>query len=222
MKNNIKTVNYVLKYAHTVYNNFVQEGIWDKCINATPGQSGLLAQAAANTVAEGYTCFNCGKKGHHKKENCPDPVNKERQKTERDKFNLEKGRPQQSAKFNNKGKEIPQKWREPEASENNKRVIDTVPHTYNKAMKGWVPDTTPVSGAAANITTTHLEEIKQLKAENLLLKTDIGNLGATSEKSANYTRGQALLNTPTEPTLLEKQAVIRAEMDALREKFLNL
>ena len=60
--------------------------MWDKCINATPGQSGLPAAAAA--VAEGYTCFNCGAQGKHKKEYCPHPVNKERQKVERDKFNL--------------------------------------------------------------------------------------------------------------------------------------
>ena len=36
LKNNTKTVDYVLKYARTVYNNFIQRGIWDKCINATP------------------------------------------------------------------------------------------------------------------------------------------------------------------------------------------
>ena len=36
LKNNIKTVYYVLKYACTVYSNFVQQGIWDQYIHATP------------------------------------------------------------------------------------------------------------------------------------------------------------------------------------------
>ena len=65
LENNTKTVDFVLKYSQTVYNDFVQKGMWDKCINATPGQSGLLP--LIDTVAEGYMCFNCGKKGHHKK-----------------------------------------------------------------------------------------------------------------------------------------------------------
>ena len=68
------SIDYVLTLARTVYNDFVQRGLWDKCINATPGQSGLLS--IADVVAEGYTCFNCGKNGHHKKEICPEPVNK--------------------------------------------------------------------------------------------------------------------------------------------------
>ena len=203
-----------------MHNDFLQRGLWDKCVNATPGQSGLLS--IADAVAEGYTCFNCTKKGHHKKENCPEPVNKERQKSEKEKFNLEKGRPQQSEKFNNRGKEIPRKWRAPEASENNKRVIEVVPHTYDPAMKGWVKDVTPDSGAAASITTTQLEELEAVKAENERLKTDIGTLGATPEKSANYTRNQMLLNTTTPTTLEQKQAEIREEMQQLREKFLNL
>ena len=114
--NNMKTVDYVLKYARTVYNDFVQKGMWDKRINATPGQSGLLS--ITDTVSENYVCFNCGKKVHHKKENCPEPVNKEQQQLERDKFNLEKGcGPQQSTKFKNTGKPIPHKWRVLEESE---------------------------------------------------------------------------------------------------------
>ena len=95
--------------------------MWDKCINATPGLSGLLTTNPTDTISENYICFNCGKKGKHKKDNCPDPINKERQKLEREKFNLLKNRtPRQSTKFTNAGRPIPQKWRVPEASEQNK------------------------------------------------------------------------------------------------------
>ena len=62
----MRTVDYVLKNACTVYNDFVQKEIWDTCINATPGQSDLLS--ITDTVSKGYICFNYGKKGHHKKE----------------------------------------------------------------------------------------------------------------------------------------------------------
>ena len=233
LKNNMDSATYVLELARTVYNDFVQKGLWDKCINATPGQSGLLAAAA--TVAEGYTCFNCGAKGKHRKENCPHPVNEERQKVEKDKFNLERSArrgPQQSTKFNNRGRPIPKKWREPEASENNKRVIDNVPHTYNPTSKGWIKDVTPDSGAVANITTKQLERLEALETENELLKTDISTLGSpasTPGKSINYTRQQAVLNNTTTPsTPSEQQRVyqervnIREQMLLLQEKFASL
>ena len=93
LENNMRVVDYVLKYAQTVYSDCTQKEMWDTCINATPVQSGLLS--ITDTVAVDYTCFNCGKKGHQKKENWPEPVNKEQQKLEREKFNLEKGRGRQ-------------------------------------------------------------------------------------------------------------------------------
>ena len=205
------SVDYELKLTRTVYIDFVQRGLWDKCINTTPGQSGFLS--ITDMVSEGYTCFNCGKKGLHKKEKCPDPVNKERQTLERDKFNIQKGRPQQPKKFNNRGKEIPHKWRAPEEAEHNKRVIDKHPYTYNQVITGWVRDDTPASGAAANLTATQLE-LQELKAENERLKTDLGTLDAAPEKSANYTRSQILLN--------QKQEDIRKEMKQLEALLFSL
>ena len=63
LNNDVDLVDYVLKYAQIVYNDFVQRGMWDKCIYATPGKSGLLS--INDIVSEGYTCFNCGKKRLH-------------------------------------------------------------------------------------------------------------------------------------------------------------
>ena len=126
-------IDYLLKLAQTVFNDFVQRGLWDKCINATLGQSGLLL--ITDTVSQGYTCFNCGKKGLNKKENCPDPVKKQ-QKLERDKLDIEKGCPQQPTNVNNRGKYIPHEWRAPETTEHNKRVINNYPYTYNPVIKG--------------------------------------------------------------------------------------
>ena len=170
--------------------------MWDKCINATPGQSGLLS--ITDSVAEGYICFNCGKKGLHKKENCPEPINKKRPKLERDKFNLEKGRgPRHSTKFNNRGKPIPHKWRASEEEEQNKRVIDKLPYTYNPVIKGWERGDTPATGLpTANLTTAQIE-MEELEAENECLKTD-RSTDRTPEQSINYTRNQMLLNTKTQ------------------------
>ena len=87
---------------------------------------------------------------------------------------------------------IPHKWRVQEESEQNKRVIDNMPYTYNPAMKEWVRDNTPATGlpaASANLTAAQLEriEMQELKAENERLKTDCSTDNTiTPEKSANY------------------------------------
>ena len=212
MKNDMNTVNYVFKYARLCYSDFVQKGAWDKCINATPGQSGLLTTNPPDAVSPNYVYFNCGKKGDHKKDNCPDNIDKERQKLEREKF-LKNRPPRQSAKFNNPGKHIPHKWRAPEALEQNKRTIDNLPHTFDPTIKGWRRDDTPPSGQpSVNLTPAQIE-MKELKAENERLKTDCSE--TTPEQSANYARGtqlntlpQALVATPD----LKTHEGIQAEM----------
>ena len=137
MKNDMNTVNYVLKYARICYSDFVQKGAWDKYINATPGQSGLLTTNPSAGVSPNYVCFNCGKKADHLKDDCPKEVDKDRQKLEREKF-LKNRPPKQGSKFTNAGKPIPLKWRAPEPSEQNKRIINLQPHTFNPTIKGWV------------------------------------------------------------------------------------
>ena len=220
MKNDMNTVNYVLKFARICYSDFVQKGAWDKCLNATPGQSGLLTTNPSDGVSPNYVCFNCGKKADHLKGDCPEDVNKERQKLEREKF-LKNRPPKQSAKFN-KPRDIPFKWRAPEASEQNKRTIDNKPHTYDPTIKGWREDNTPSSGQpSVNLTPAQIE-LKELKAENARhiaenerLKTDQSE--STPEQSANYARGtqlntnlfpQALVVVPN----LTTQEGIKAEM----------
>ena len=97
-------------------------------------------------------------------------------------------------------------------------------------MKGWVQDDAPDSGAAANITTTQLEKLQALKTKNERLKTDLGTLDVTSERSTNYTRSQILRNstpstltptpTPT-PTKEQRQKEIQTQMNQLEALFFS-
>ena len=80
---------------------------------------GLLTTTPPDAVSDNYVCFNCGKKGNHKKENCPEEIDKAQQKLEREKFKLGHT-PKQGSKFTNADRPIPLKWRAPEPSEQNK------------------------------------------------------------------------------------------------------
>ena len=154
----------------------------DKCINATSGQSGFLA--ITDTVSENYVYFNWGKKDDHNKKNYPDPINKEQQKLEQEKYKPWE-RPWSSTiykQFNNTGKPIPH---------------------YNSAIEGWVRDNTPPTGLpakGANLMTAQIE-MQELKAENRRLKINYTDDTTTQEKPANYAPGtQMLLNTTTPST----------------------
>jgi hypothetical protein len=92
-------------------------------------------------------CFNCG--GPHHLRFCPKP---------RDQATIDKNRAthptgssqRQPTGFRGRhaGRPYtrPTKWRLPEEAENNKRVIDNKPYTFNPTNKRWEPDTTPDSG----------------------------------------------------------------------------
>lgn len=60
-----------------------------KCINATPGKSGLVTPLDKTISTEGYECFNFGDNHHIK--NCKKEINKEGIALKRAEFNAKKG-----------------------------------------------------------------------------------------------------------------------------------
>ena len=103
------------------------------------------------------TCFNCGRAGCSVA-TCPRPKNKALITANKKKFwDANKNRKKKqggAARTSNR----PQKFRLPEASENNRRVIDGKPHTFNTTRKRWVPDqantATPASADEPTVATT--------------------------------------------------------------------
>jgi hypothetical protein len=144
LSNDMNTVEFVLEYANRAYLDLFQSGEWDACINKTPGAASHhtpVPGATPSTPRRGLICFNCGK-DHHLRD-CPEP---------RDEVKIAKARTahpngsrnqQQPVSFQ---KPVPRKWRPPEAGENNKRVIDNFPYTYNPTTRGWDRDVAPLSG----------------------------------------------------------------------------
>jgi hypothetical protein len=121
--------------------------------NTPPGESALITPADGSSFAQDNKCFNCG--GPHHLRSCPKP---------RGQATIDKNRAihpsspchQQPTGF--KGRHLwsrPTKWRLPEEGENNKRIIDNNPFTFNPSSKRWELDSTPESGQryvpAANV-----------------------------------------------------------------------
>jgi hypothetical protein len=152
LTNNLEGATYVLEYAGRAYYTLCQNGSWDECLQKVPGESALITPADGSPVGQDNDCFNCG--GKHHLRFCPKP---------RDQATIDKNRadhpssPRHRQPTGFKGKHgrpwsRPTKWRLPEEGENNKRIIDNKPFTFNPSSKRWELDSTPESGVpAANV-----------------------------------------------------------------------
>ena len=155
LANNMRSIKWILGYAERAYRNLVKKGDWDACLQKAPGKSAFLSdnttkeqptkfdnQTAPTTASSssGFrsTCFNCG--DDHQLKDCPLPRDRERVAKARAKHPT-------WVKIN----EQRHKWRAPEKSENGKRIINSVPHTWDPSggrngYGRWVKDDTPSDG----------------------------------------------------------------------------
>ena len=154
LKNNMKSAKYTLAYAEKAYRDLLQSGHWDKALQQTPGESAFFSQGNTdgrqpeqpldfrrnrNTVGP---CHNCGSTTHQLNQ-CPHPIDEARVAASKAKFNAKKNRERQR----------PTKWRLPEPAENNRRVINGKPYTFdpNTGRSGrWIEDQTPSDGTGTN------------------------------------------------------------------------
>jgi hypothetical protein len=142
LTNNFEGATYVLEYAGKAYYTLCQKGSWDKCLQQVPGESALITPSDDSTF-ESNKCFNCG--GTHHIRFCP--VKRDQATIDKNKAAFGGGSSKQPTGF--KGRKPysrPTKWRLPEEGENNKRVIDNKPFTFNPTTRRWELDVTPESG----------------------------------------------------------------------------
>lgn len=161
----VEEVEDLLSYAEETYRELLLSNEWSGL--KTKGNEGNPAQKAmglnlSNGGGTPFRCFNCDETGHGISE-CPKPLNEERIKANKKVF--------YDAKKNQKDGQSPNatppgprhnpnqapsgtgKWRKPEASENNKRIVDGQHYFWKESKKRWVPDrdfATPPSSDAAN------------------------------------------------------------------------
>ena len=137
--NDLKGANYVLNYAGRAFYTLSQRGDWDKCLQQPAGDPAAHMATGADAPPSGIRCFNCD--DNHHLRHCPLP---------RDHAKIKRAREEQASsqpsKFGRRAFTRPPKWRLPEEAENNKRVIDGKPYTFNPTSKRWDEDTVPNSG----------------------------------------------------------------------------
>lgn len=142
--NDLKGANYVLNYAGKAFYTLSQRGDWDKCLQQPAGDPSIHMNPNGDILPTGIRCFNCD--GPHHLRHCDKARNQS--KISKARGEHPNGEPTQPTGFRGQRRPFsrPTKWRLPEEGENNKRVIDGKPHTFNPTSKRWDLDTVPDSG----------------------------------------------------------------------------
>lgn len=159
LTNDMASVKFILAYAEKAYRNYVRSGEWDKCLQKPPGQSAFMANQQPNapgsqpmrfnqtgssaqpSISKTNACFNC------EDENCNLKICPHERDAERIARNKAK-----HPRYISLRKSV-EKYKPPVDGENNKRVIDGKPHTWNPnaGNKGrWFAGTTPSDGQPNN------------------------------------------------------------------------
>ena len=163
--------------------------------SAFPAQSGAPS-GGGDGEKPVRTCFNCGKP-NCSVSTCPRPKNEALITANKKKFWSENKK--SGKKNDSKGpRERPHKFRLPDASENNRRVINGKPHTYNTARKRWFPDTNTA----------------QTTSDSSTAATDTSSLTASTSPAAPS-------NESTQLSAVQ-QANLRRQMQAMQEQMTQL
>ena len=227
LANNLTSVHYALTYAERVYRTFVQKGIWDEVLQRTPGEAAFFqgAPTAPGTPSLGPTqfqhptgrsnpfgtnhqllpiipwtkagdCFNCGQSTCNL-QTCPH---------ERDTERIKQNRAKLTQFTNLKRKANALKFRKPEPHEQNKRVIDGKPHTYNPnagnfGQGRWLEDETPTDGQSNN----------GQPPQHALLTHSVGS------RSRASTSNSSLTSRSSDP--MEHKLQLKAQIDAMTAEY---
>jgi hypothetical protein len=147
--NTTENLNKVFSLAKNYHEELFNEGIWHEQ-TMEKAKSSFLNDKSGN-IFWFNRCWNCKKIGCHKTR-CEETIDEARCERHKNEWAKENNRePNGGPRPNNKrgnnsgSKPKPFAWREPEPSENNKRIIYGDPHTWN-GKSSWIKDNTPSSG----------------------------------------------------------------------------
>ena len=136
------TAEELLRIASGSYRLKVETGQWSGY--ATKGKETAFFQGKpgenSNNKTKKIVCWNCGTEGHTLQQ-CPKPRNDQRVVANRALYR----------KSHPKKKKTPEKWKRPDPSEKNRRVIDGKPMYWNQKSKRWVPDRKPQDGGQVTL-----------------------------------------------------------------------
>jgi hypothetical protein len=148
LENTMEGVDFIFSLALTTYRDLKGDGLWNAAMRPTPGAAGAAGGFMALDQIKGPFCWNC-KSTEHAFPQCPkvrDPaaIAKNRALYREHKGNDPNGGAGRGAATNRWAK-----WKRPRPEEDNKRIINNAPFTWNPSTKRWMKDDTPPSGFAA-------------------------------------------------------------------------
>jgi hypothetical protein len=157
LENNMQGVDFIFSLALETYRDLKSNGQWNSAMRPTPGGAGAAGTAGSFMAADqisGPFCWNC-ESTEHAFPHCPKPRDQATIAKNRALYREHKGPITNGGRGDGSGRggDRWSKWKRPRPEENNKRIINNAPFTWNQATRRWSKDDTPPgpSGLGAGI-----------------------------------------------------------------------
>jgi hypothetical protein len=161
LENNMQGVDFIFSLALETYRDLKSNGQWNMAMRPAPGSAGAAAGAGSFMTADqiiGPFCWNC-ESTDHAFPHCPKPRDQAVISKNRKLYHEHKS-PGGRSKDNGRCDRW-SKWKRPRPEENNKRIINNAPFTWNPLSKQWFKDETPPGPSGLNAGTPSLPPTQQ-------------------------------------------------------------
>jgi hypothetical protein len=148
LENTMEGVDFIFSLALTTYRDLKADGHWNAAMRPTPGTAGAAGGFVTIDQITGPFCWNC-ESTEHAFPHCPKARDTAMIAKNRALYREHKGddtRGTNGGRGRGDGTNRWTKWKRPRPEEQNKRIINNAPFTWNPTTKRWMKDDTPPSG----------------------------------------------------------------------------
>jgi hypothetical protein len=145
LENTMEGVDFIFSLALTTYRDLKGDGFWNAAMRPTPGAAGGFM---ALDQIKGPFCWNC-ESTEHAFPHCTKARDPAAIAKNRALYREHKGEDPNASTGGRGTTNRWTKWKRPRPEENNKRIINNAPFTWNPSTKRWMKDDTPPSGLTA-------------------------------------------------------------------------
>jgi hypothetical protein len=155
LENNMQGVDFIFSLALETYRDLKSNGQWNASMRPIPGGAGAAASAGSFMAADqivGPFCWNC-ESTEHAFPQCPKARDQTTIAKNRALYRKHKGDSDNGGRGDGaggRGGDRWSKWKRPRPEENNKRIINNAPFTWNSSTRRWSKDETPPGPSGLN------------------------------------------------------------------------
>jgi hypothetical protein len=170
LENNMQGVDFIFSLALETYRDLKSNGQWNAAMRPVPGGAGAAGTAGSFMAADqivGPFCWNC-ESTEHAFPHCPKARDQATIAKNRALYREHKSPGTAGGRGDGnggRGGDRWSKWKRPRPEENNKRIINNAPFTWNTSTRRWSKDETPLGPSGLSTGTPSIVPNQQPSGE---------------------------------------------------------